>query len=262
MNKFKKFSAWCGIIAPVLLFLTIIILGFLNPDYSHIIEGISGLGAVGEPNAIVMNFIGFFIIGILIMFFSFGIHKGINQGKESKTGMVFLFLCGVFWVLIGLFPIGAVNSFSERVHGLAAFFSFLSGGIGIMIISRKFKKDAYWKKYSLYSLLSGLIIITGVLFLGRLGIYGGLNQRIFLAVLFLWIELTAINLLKKANPNRGLCKLAEGVGFEPTSPKKGTALQAVPLSRFGTLPFFKEIIFSVLAIYNILFRNRLPFFQP
>jgi len=199
--NFKKFSAWCGIIAPILLFLAVIILGFLNPGYSHIIEGLSGLGAVGEPNAIIMNFVGFFIIGILIIIFSLGLHKGINQGEESRTGMILLILCGIFWMFVGFFPIGIAESLSSRMHGLVALASFLFGGIGIVIISRKFKKDSYWKKYSTYTLISGLITIFSI-FAGRLSILGGLRQRIFLIVFFLWIEITSIKLLKSSNSAR------------------------------------------------------------
>ena len=193
--NFKKFSALCGIVAPILLFFIVIILGFLNPGYSHIIEGISGLGAIGEPNAMIMNLFGFFIVGILIIIFSSGLHKGINNGKESRTGMIFLILCGIFFMLIGFFKIG-VSEIVTRIHSLAALASFLFGGIGIVIISRKFKKDPYWKKYSFYSFITGLITIFSI-FAGRLSIYGGLRQRFFLMVFFLWVEIIAIKLLKK-----------------------------------------------------------------
>jgi hypothetical membrane protein len=46
----------------------------------------SELGEAVTPNAIIMNTAGLLLLGILLIAFALGLHRGINKGKGSKTG--------------------------------------------------------------------------------------------------------------------------------------------------------------------------------
>ena len=52
-----------GIVGPIWFLAVLITLGFNYPGYSHISDVISLLGAVGAPNALLMNVIGFVAFG-------------------------------------------------------------------------------------------------------------------------------------------------------------------------------------------------------
>ena len=84
-EKHQKILAICGIIAPIIFAIIVIIAGFLRPDYSHLTDFVSELGAVGAPNAIIQR-INFVLLGILIVAFTFGLHRGIGEGKGSIIG--------------------------------------------------------------------------------------------------------------------------------------------------------------------------------
>ena len=76
-RSFQLGLAVCGIIGPILFTIVLITLGFLQPGYNHITQYMSELGAVNAPYANIKN-TGLFIIGILIVFFSFGIYIELN----------------------------------------------------------------------------------------------------------------------------------------------------------------------------------------
>jgi len=84
-EKHQKILAICGIIAPIIFAIIVIISGLLRPDYNQLVNFVSELGAVGAPNAIIQR-INFMLLGILIVAFTFGLHRGIGNGKGSIIG--------------------------------------------------------------------------------------------------------------------------------------------------------------------------------
>ena len=71
IKNIQKLLAFYAIIGPILLTVLIIVLGFFQLGYNHILQYISELGAVGAPNAIVMNVFGFILVGSSIFVFGF-----------------------------------------------------------------------------------------------------------------------------------------------------------------------------------------------
>ena len=51
----QKILAICGIISPVVFAILILLAGSLRPEYSHLINFVSELGAVDAPNAIIQR---------------------------------------------------------------------------------------------------------------------------------------------------------------------------------------------------------------
>ncbi len=195
-----KLYALCGVIAPVLFTIIVITLGLLRTDYSHVSQPISELGSVGAPNAIVQDG-NFILFGLLIIAFAYGLHKGIGDGKGSRLGPILIAVFGaVAAVGDGIFPLPGPLHQPLFIVGVIAFM------IGILVITRRLKRDISWQRYRLYSLGTGAIAI--ILFLVLLsyvistnggGPWFGALQRIFVAPLFLWIEIMAIHLLKLSN---------------------------------------------------------------
>ncbi len=192
-----KFYALCGVIAPVLFTIIVITLSLLRPGYSHVSQAISELGSVGAPNAIVQDG-NFILLGLLIIAFAYGLHKGIGDGKGSRLGPILVAVFGAVAAIgDGIFPLPGPLHQPLFIVGVIAFM------IGILIITRRLKRDTNWQGYRLYSLGTGVIAI--VLFIVLLsyaistnggGPWFGALQRLFLAPLFLWIGVMAIHLLR------------------------------------------------------------------
>ncbi len=199
--KRQKIFALCGIIAPILFTFTVIIASLLRPDYSQISNFVSDLG-VG-PNSIIQN-VNFIIFGILVIIFSFGLGCGMPspRGKALKTGVWLLVLFGFFIILAGvtLFSVGPDVTYAQEVeaHGLVSAMAFLTIIAAQLLIWRGLRDadSSVWGRYGTYSLISGLLSIFLLLAL-RIAIgggYQGIVQRAFLAVPWIWIEMTGIKL--------------------------------------------------------------------
>ena len=196
----QKTFAICGIISPFIFAILIIIAGLLRPEYSHLVNFVSELGAVGAPNAIIQR-INFMLVGILIMVFAVGLHKGIAKGKGSIIGPLLVGIFGLSAVLSGIFSTDPIQpgSFSDNIHMLSSAIGSTAAIIGFFVISDRLTKDSSWKNYQYFSIIIAiaaiLVSVIGNAVLGELG-YPGLSQRLYMTVLFLWIEVMAIHLFQ------------------------------------------------------------------
>ena len=63
-----------GIVGPLLFAITVVIVGSLRPDYSHVNQFISELGEAGGQFAWAMNYLGFMVPAALILIFVLTFH--------------------------------------------------------------------------------------------------------------------------------------------------------------------------------------------
>ncbi len=194
--------AFPGIIGPILFTVVWVFLGSIQPGYDHIAQTISELGAVGAPNALIMNAVGFVPSGLLIVAFALGLHRGISGEKRSKMGPALLALVGAGIAGAGIFPVNLADlqSFTSIMHVLVSSLVFFAGGwLAPLVIARRLKEDVRWQGYRRYSLATGALMLgffgLSLVFLavlpGVLEPILGLMQRLNLGVLFLWIFVMA-----------------------------------------------------------------------
>lgn len=190
LNRQRLF-ALCGIIAPILFTLLVIVGSLLRPGYSQTYNFVSDLG-VG-PNAIIQN-VNFVIFGLLSMGFAFGLCVGLPtpRGKALKAGILFVVLFGLGVLFAGVFP---EDYLSGVPHNLVSATAFLTIIAAQLLIWRGLKNadNAVWGRYRTYSLISGLLtFLLLIVLIG--GDYPGAAQRAFLAVPWIWIEVTGLKL--------------------------------------------------------------------
>jgi len=71
--------------------------------------------------------------------------------------------------------------------------------VAFFIISKRLEQDILWRRYRYFSIVVAFVaIVVSVVGVGLLGALGvpGLAQRLFMAVLFFWIEVMGIRLLQ------------------------------------------------------------------
>jgi len=159
----------------------------------------SELGEVGEPNAIVMNTMGFPLLGLLLIAFAIGLHRGISEGKGSILGSSLVMLSGVGLIGSGIFPCdqGCVDvTIISKIHSISATIAAFAMIFAAFAISYRVRNDHLWEDYHLYSLLTGVVtaIVASayMVFEPWLGVF----QRLSMGVSLLWIEVMAIQLLR------------------------------------------------------------------
>lgn len=199
LDRTLSVLAFCGIIGPIFYTIVLITLGLLRPGYSHITQSMSELGEVGGPNAIVMNTIGFPLLGLLLIAFAIGLHRGISEGKGSILGPSLVMLSGVGLIGSGIFPCdqGCVDvTIISKIHSISATIAAFAMIFAAFAISYRVRNDHLWEDYHLYSLLTGVVtaIVASayMVFEPWLGVF----QRLSMSVSLLWIEVMAIQLLR------------------------------------------------------------------
>jgi len=162
----------------------------------------SELGAVNAPYANIKN-TGLFIIGILIVFFSFGIYLELNDKKTKSIilGSSLVFISGLSFLLLGFFPCDpdCINfSTVGIIHGYLANTAQLPLILAPYFLLANFKKNKKWHSIyycSIVTIILGIIsfaVYKSYIFEG----YIGLLQRISFGIPILWVEIIAIKIFK------------------------------------------------------------------
>lgn len=192
----NRLTALSGLAASVVFFTALIAVGALDPSYSHFTKAVSELGAIGAPNKLVWNLLGFFAVGILLAIFGWRLGGYLND--EVCRG--FLTLFGIAFaataIPANMDDLGSFNSTAHIVASLAVFLFWSLALLRLLFTEQR---------------LEGLKLASGValaLALGSIVLRGsglllpGLAQRISFLVVFGWIIVAAILLLRFDAPDR------------------------------------------------------------
>ncbi|MEN6291496.1 MAG: DUF998 domain-containing protein [Methanobacterium sp.] len=194
----QQFFALCGIVAPILFTILVIVESLLRPGYSQIFNDVSDLG-IG-PYSIIQN-INFIIFGLLSIGFAMGIGANLphRAGKATKWLVVVFGMC-IILAGVTLFSVGADVTYAKDVvaHGLVSAIAFL-----VIIVAQftawhalRNSENSIWGSYRIFSLIMGLMSIFTLLLLSytQFSPYHGATERLFIAMWMIWIEVTGIKL--------------------------------------------------------------------
>lgn len=191
-----------------LVFFAVMYLAFLliQPDVNPL-HRFGSEYAVGRMGWLMK--LAFFCWGTGLVAFSLALAKGLDREARSRIGIVLFAIAGVGIVLSGVFdsvlqvfdegppprwvePSQQTNE--EQLHnlvGLIAFFSFI---FATVLVSRRLSiADRLHGGYRWLRYLSWLVPAAFIAMVAVFIPYGlaGLGQRVFLAVLFLWLIIVA-----------------------------------------------------------------------
>lgn len=190
-----------GVAGPVLFALVVVTAAWMRPDYSHVHQFISDLGATGSPNAAVMNYLGFVPAGVLVAFFGLALRRALPRDRLVLAGAALVTLFG-----IGVATSGAVScdpgcpqgtgSIENAIHNAIAPVAFLCLIVAAGLFAVRFRTLASWRGLGWYSAASSilgmllLVVLAGTLQTRHLT---GLWQRLLLCVLFSWCMVVGLN---------------------------------------------------------------------
>jgi hypothetical protein len=149
----------------------------------------SGLALGPYGAAQVANFV---VSGLLLCLFALGLHLevAIRHGR-APFGPALLFVAGVAMALLG-FPTDSIRRVGPRslhglIHDLAFVIFVLAFLAALFLLWWSWREDGRWQHHARYTLATGSL---AVLFL----MLPGVAYYLFLVVLLVWIEVTAIRL--------------------------------------------------------------------
>jgi hypothetical protein len=187
-----------GIIGPIVLVVGDYTPAFLTPGYNFIRDSISSLA---WTNLGWMQTIGFLAIGILVEIYVAGLLLNIHPRRGFSVSGVLLVLFGFGMLMIGAFHTdvsGATESTLQgTIHGFAAKTVFVTFPIAAGLMSFSIKRDTRWRHLYLYTLITviiGFLLLIAVWLAGDTNWFG-LFERLLVANMIIWVEVTAIQLL-------------------------------------------------------------------
>lgn len=191
--------ALAGILAPVMLEAGDLIAGLTTSNYNIVKNSISSLALtrIGW-----LQTIGFLALGLLVEVFTAGLLYNVKRAKWFHLGITAFVLFGFGMLCIGAFntdAVGGPHTINGTIHGLATKASFSLFPIAILLLAFNFKKDTDWQhlyKYSIATcILAVLLGITLQFFKDGISDFG-LVERILVANMVIWVEVSAINLMR------------------------------------------------------------------
>lgn len=204
-----KALTWCGVIAPVLRFGLILLLGFLDPEYSQLRDYISELGARDAPSAVLMNFLGTVLVGVLLCVFSLALYRGSEPGSLATAGAALLASGGLAFIVVGLFPCDpgcslAAPSATMRVHVAAGTVAMSAQTLAPIALGLRIVSGTGDRRYAAMSLVCGAVAIMALIVLllgqGESLAFPGLVQKTYQIAADAWVLLSAIHLLGNWRP--------------------------------------------------------------
>jgi hypothetical membrane protein len=192
--------AACGVAAPLVFTAAAIAASINYPDYDHLKNFISELGATGAPGAAVMNFAGFLPFGLLMLAFALAVHRGIRPDVGGWLAPTVLALYGLAYIGVAFAPCdpgcqAATPSLHHRIHFLLGDFIVLAAVVGPFALYPRMAKDPLWRSLVLATLVLPATAWV-ILELSGVGVPGALRQRLWLLLIFIWLELVAVRLIR------------------------------------------------------------------
>lgn len=203
-SKTLKVLALGGIVGPILFTTSTIASAYLRPDYKHLQNFISELGATNTANDALMNFGGFIMCGLLFCCFAIALLLIVTQRFISKFGAFLILVFGIGMLLAGIFSCDpgcpTVGTIESTIHDSVSAITFFSAIIGMLLLGISFRKSKPFKSISLYTIITG--ILSAVLLLIMINSFEsreftGLWQRLLLLSIFIWTMIVAYHIRKK-----------------------------------------------------------------
>jgi len=187
----RRLFALGGVVAPILFTAVVAVLSLLRPGYSQVSDFVSDLG-VG-PNAVVQN-ASFVVFGLLVVGLAAALLTSVPAPRRTAfvagVGLTVVFGLGV--LLAGVFPEdyagGGAHTDVSSIAFLASILAALLVGWGVR------RAGTAWSRFGAYSVVSGLVAFALLIVFGIAtgGPYQGAAQRAFIAVPWIWVGATGL----------------------------------------------------------------------
>lgn len=198
---FNRLLLLCGIIAPAVLVVSILIAASLTPGYSHVADTVSQLAAQGRPHpeAVIT---GFILYALLIVAFTCGIYRQMGPEIHAKLMFLFLVVHSAGFILLALFrndqelPDKVVTT-QGILHDLFSGIAFIGLVLAMLVIAKLSYRNPKWTAFFWFTIvIVSLNCILPVLFWLELAVsIEGLIQRSFYTLSLLWLALLSLHLL-------------------------------------------------------------------
>jgi hypothetical membrane protein len=191
--------ALAGILGPLALIGGDLAAALSTPGYSLVRDSISSLAFTSFG---WLQTIGFLTLGLLVEIYTAGLLYNIKHARWCHLGIGLFAFFGFAMLLIGAFhtdPVGGPTTFEGAIHGFTARTVFSLFTVAALALAPSIKKDPGWQplfRYTIATAILAVILAVVLRFFPEKTSWFGLIERILVANMVLWVEVTAINLFR------------------------------------------------------------------
>jgi len=195
----RSLLALAGMAGPVVLVVGELVAALSSQKYDILNDSISSLALTRLG---WVQTIGFLAIGLLMEIFVAGLLFNIRRARGFHLGIGVLVFFGFGLLLLGAFrtdPVGVPDTTEGTIHTIAATIVFWLFPLAVLLIAPSIKKDPSWHGLFKYTIVTGILAFALVLLVGFLEdttSYFGLAERVLALNMIVWVEVTAIRLLR------------------------------------------------------------------
>lgn len=136
---FFRLLLLAGIVGPHLFAATVVVVGSLRPDYSHVNQFMSELGEAGGQFAWLIKYFGFMLPAVFILIFVLAFRTRFPGTALSSIGTSLLVVLAVSMLVAGVFPCDVGCSPPEstpdqKLHDLFSILAFPSFTAGVFFL--------------------------------------------------------------------------------------------------------------------------------
>lgn len=193
--------ACCGVAAPIILIVLIVVGAAVTSGYNHLSEPISQLAATGSPHPVWMT-TGFITYGIMILGFGFVLYRNARNHHFAWLVLLFYILHGVGFLLGGVFSddsraAESVSTASGILHNVWIIIGCSSFVAGMFAFAWFKRNDPAWRLIARVFIVC-LVIILLTFAVSQIPAFAeaeGVLQRTYGVLSIILIEIAAIKFL-------------------------------------------------------------------
>jgi hypothetical membrane protein len=193
--------ALCGVVAPIIMIVMIVVGAAVTSGYNHATEPISQLAATGSPHPLWVT-AGFISYGIIILGFGFVLYQSVRNHRFAWLVLLFLFLHGIGFLLGGVFSddsraTGSVSTVSGILHNVWIIIGCSSFVAGMFTFAWLERNNPAWRGIArIFMVFLVIILLTfAVSQIPALATAEGVMQRVYGFLAIVLIEIAAVRLL-------------------------------------------------------------------
>lgn len=186
------FTGRLGLLTTLTFSAGLMLFASLDPAYSHATKAVSELGAVGAPNQLAWNLIGFLGVGLGLAAFGWGLGSVIVDRWTGGLATLFGLAFAATAIPADMNDLGGPGSVAHIVASQAVLLFWAAALIRLLFV-RRAGAALRWIAAAALALAVGAIVVRGLELLPP-----GLSQRLSFAVVFGWVTATSLVLLRRA----------------------------------------------------------------
>lgn len=194
----SRLSLFCGMIAPVILGITVLVIGYITPGYNPVSDSVSLMGTQEQPYAWLLSS-GYWLYGVLMCFAIYGLNRIFNDVPQMKLLSTLLGIHALGTILLAVFPDSTTSFNREMIHNFISFLAYTPLLAMIYIFRNIIKDNSSFSRLRFFGLFVLLINLPlpFVHMVEPLSSIGGLLQRVMCACSFMWLRFAFYSLYKK-----------------------------------------------------------------